>query len=150
MISCSIPIKPQSQQHGLRARVLRGKFCGFYNDAQKTQYMNAIQHECTSLIQAKPLDGPIAVQYCFYLERPESNTDEYPHMSKEDGDNLQKSVQDSITKIKVWKNDNRIILWIGFKLWCEDDLWPRIDIEIMELKSGMKPIPLVDMVAALL
>lgn len=123
-----IPISPVSQQHGLRANF---KFKRLFNDAKKVEYIQTIINESKHYAPEQPLQGALAVSYVFYLEDP--GTGLPIEDSSSDGDNLQKSFQDALSKAKFWKDDRQIVRWCGEKRWCEPDLFPRVEVEIKTL-----------------
>lgn len=124
-----IPIEPVSQQHGLRANF---RFKRLYNDEKKTQYILQIIEESKHYAPVEPPSGALDVSYIFYLKDP--GTGLAIEDSASDGDNLQKSFQDALSKAKFWKNDRNIVRWMGEKKWCEPDLFPRVEVTIKEYK----------------
>ena len=132
-ISFTLPITPISVQHSARARVIRGKFMGMYSDQTKVMFVDSIINESLGYKPETPLEGPLAVRYVFYFERPENITDEYAHKITSDWDNVSKGVQDALSKSGFWLNDKQIVEAGVWKKYVEPDLFPRIEVTIATL-----------------
>jgi Holliday junction resolvase RusA-like endonuclease len=128
-----LPITPKSCQHGARARVIRGKFCGYYNDAEKTSFIDSIINESLGFKPAEPLAGPLDVEYKFYFPRPERDESEHPDKVTSDWDNVCKGVQDALSKAGFWSNDKQVVHGQGWKLWAEEPGMERMEIIIKQL-----------------
>ena len=130
MIKFSIPVEPISVQHSARARVIRGKFCGMYSDDKKKMFVDSIMAECQHYVPAEPLKGPLDVSLKFYLNKPEKCKSDSADTITTDVDNISKGVIDAIVKTKLFSNDKQICRLTAEKMFREEDLWARIDVEI--------------------
>lgn len=78
--------------------------------------------------------APLSVSYTFIIPRPPSykkSAVREPHiMENADSDNLQKAVQDALTKI-VWSRDGAIWKWSGEKWIGATGELGRIEVEII-------------------
>jgi len=104
-----------------------------YNEPSKVAYLNEIALAASTAWGDRPqLTGPLMVEYTFFLERPDGKNELEPHFYHPgpDYDNLSKSVQDGISMAGVWKNDYLIFQAMECKLFCEETLWPRIEVTI--------------------
>ena len=135
-IKMTLPVAPRSVQHGARAKVQRGRFLGFYNDKEKTAYMDCIVTESRHHAPQTPMQGMIRWEATFYLERAAWAAQSTEPMAfgyqGPDDDNLQKSARDALTKAGFWRDDGQIYESLVRKAWVEDGLFPRIEILIEE------------------
>lgn len=78
------------------------------------------------------LECPISLQLVFFLENPTFKKELEPHFNflGPDCGNMVKSTQDAISDAGVWRNDAQIFHNEEIKLFCEDDLFPRIEAYI--------------------
>jgi Holliday junction resolvase RusA-like endonuclease len=130
-----IPGKPIAKKRPRFARI--GKFVRTYNE-QETEESRFLWEVKQHMNGEKPLDGPLAVQFVFFLPRPKGHygtgknagklkpsAPKY-HIKKPDCDNLEKFVADCLNGL-VWKDDSQIIKSITEKHYSEQ---PRTEIII--------------------
>ena len=137
MIHFIIPISASSQQHGTRWNRYSRKP---YSDPKKKAYIASLIAECGHHAPPAPLTGCLEVQYIFHLEDPAGEHSGLAEDSPNDGDNLQKSVQDGLSKAKFWRNDKLIVHWDGWKLWSDKELFPRVEICIRSINKNFRPV----------
>lgn len=139
VIHISIPIEPKSCQTD--SRVGRSRKGGsqkiwFYTDPDKVKYLNSIKDEISHQLPESPFDGPISVEFDFYIPSPgRLNRRLYRGAipcweNKTDWDNFCKGTQDAFTKAGLWINDSQIWFGQARKWYCELDLYPRIECTI--------------------
>lgn len=135
-----LPINPVSVQQGSRAAFSGGK-PRFYSDPKKKLYYGQVKEEVAHQLPDKPLEGPLFVVYGFYLERPGylkkdgSPRGAVPHVQKPDFENLIKGTGDALEAAGLFADDKQIWGSVITKLYCELDLFPRIEVTVYHEKQ---------------
>ena len=133
ILSFMILIEPKSVQHG--SRFGKGRF---YSDKGKVLYYDKIKAESAYAKPRKPLEGPLEFKATFYMPRPDSLPKSAPsgafpcwsYGNRNDDDNLAKGLKDALGKAGFYVNDNQV--WHGDyqRMYCEENGFPRIEVEI--------------------
>lgn len=135
-----IPIVPVSVQKGNRTAVVQGKVRHF-PDKKKVAYYARIAEELVHQKRERPIEGPTAVSYRFFMERPgylkkpKSDPMAIPHDQKPDFDNLSKGFGDALGKSSIFTDDKQIWAAFVFKMYHELSLFPRIEVDIIYEKQ---------------
>lgn len=124
---------PASMQHGTGMNFQTG---AHFTNKKKKLYTDRIIHESQSYAPKEPWLGPLCLSLSFYLSLPETKPKKGLAWDTRgtDVDNLAKGTIDALTKAKFWKNDSQIVHCILWKWWQEEDLFPRIEIELKQYK----------------
>ena len=129
--------EPKAQMRHRHAQ--RGKFVHTYDpsEAKKQTFAGILQTQAPET----PIDAPIMLELIFYMPRPKAHygtgsksemlKDNAPewHISKPDGDNMEKFVTDSLNGV-YYRDDSLICFVIRKKLYSER---PRTEITIKTL-----------------
>lgn len=79
--------------------------------------------------------GPIALECCFYLPRPQALLTkrnapiDHPHVKKPDLDKLTRACKDALTRV-VWTDDSQVIDLVARKRYCAAGAFPRVEITV--------------------
>lgn len=86
-----------------------------------------------SFRECEPIAGPVVTSIDFILKRPKALKGNPPHISKPDGDKLERAVWDGLTMSGVIEDDSRIIAWGGLKRYAEPGEQPGAIITVSSL-----------------
>lgn len=95
-----------------------------------------------SSCRPQAVEGPIRLTLDFFYPRPQylltakSPAGRIWHTGKDDGDNLQKLIQDVLTECKVWRDDNQVCSWGGEKWWVAKGAQPGCWIIVETLEDA--------------
>jgi len=129
-----VPPKATSQTAGKRIAIINGKPMFFKN--QKAQ---SAENDLTLLasrhVPEKPLEGPIHLSVAFSwpwrASEPKKNRlhGKIAHTSKPDCSNAVKMLEDVLTKLRFWNDDNQVASLQVTKVWSDEPgitvtMWP--------------------------
>ena len=121
-----IPLKPIRWKHP-------GKNGKHYYDLQVKEKSVVGLYLLREHKESRPFQGPVHIECRFYMALPKCLRDREPslwHSKAPDCTNLVKFLEDSITKVGIWKDDRQVAWQDNRKIYDKE---PRIEITITEL-----------------
>lgn len=153
-IEFCLPIEPiPVQTGGKRMRQRPGQRPIFFKDKKTTAYTDAISLLARQHRPSQPIEGPVFVRLDLIMSRPQRLMRKKDpdglvfHLVYPDGDNLEKGINDPLTKEGFWHDDGQVCVVLRRKFHAEKTGQPRIQITITNLEyeqsigGGLAAIP---------
>jgi len=104
-----------------------------YTDKKATAFRSQIVEESKHRAPKVPPEGPVHVDYQFFVECPKKYKGGEICAQKPDLTNLIKGVEDALTKAGFWRDDKQVVSFSAEKRYAHGDLFPRIEVTITYL-----------------
>lgn len=142
----AVPVAQPRQRHRVIQKKGGKAFAHNYTpkDSPVNDYKKAVRYEGMKAFRirtnAKPLKGPIVVDFVFVMPRPKSKVwktkpmPREPHIGKPDRDNLIKSTQDALNGC-IWRDDSQIFAGETVKWIAAGDEEPHVEITVTRLEA---------------
>lgn len=116
-----------------KGRARQGKY-GHYTPARTRNYETTVSRLIKAQFYMLPLTGPVYCHFQFVFEKPKKSKHHKWHITRPDGSNLQKAIEDAANGL-IFEDDSQIAKWSGEKLYCEPGQTPRIVLTIQALDA---------------
>lgn len=120
MINMTLNLAPVAKE---RARITR---FGNYTPAKTLKFERDAAMIMRSLMQGKPLDGPLKLTARFVLKRPKRPKHKTEPITRPDTDNYLKALKDAATGV-LWVDDSHVVHEDARKLYGEPS---RIELQL--------------------
>lgn len=131
MIEFFVPMKnvPTTTHQQKKVRVVNGKPI-FYEPEKLADARSKLEAHLSKHVPDKKFTGPVELQVVWCFDLKGNHKDGEYRSTKPDCSNIQKLLEDVMTSLGFWKDDNLIVRLIVEKFWAE---LPGIYIKIVDL-----------------